>query len=237
MSALPKKIFGQNGFTLIEVLVAVTIVAMIFTLVFGTFFYMVDNAEEQEERAALYHRAAYILNDISRTVSSACLPFGGIYTDKNLKESVFLGKVEQTDDYEAASLSTYTTNPFYGTQGEIQDTLHVSYQVVHSRDMNSINWIGDENNPLVLMCYVESLFSDSDDDDPKQPAWMLNIRSLNIEYSDDGSSWIADWDYEELGALPEAIRIELELGDSRGATYTFSTMAVIHVNTELEEAS
>ena len=70
---------GISGFTILEVLVAVTVLAMMATLIFGVFFYTITNAEQLEERAALRHRAGFILGDISRTVSSAYAPYAGAY--------------------------------------------------------------------------------------------------------------------------------------------------------------
>ena len=80
------------------------------------------------------------------------------------------------------------------------------------------------------------MFLDSESDDKVESLWMLNVRSLKIEYYD-GSSWVSEWDYEESGMLPEAVRVELELADSSATTYSFSTMAHIHVNTSPGETS
>ena len=57
----------HSGFTLLEVLVAVTLLVMISSIVFGTFFYTINNAEQLEERATLYHSASFILESISRS--------------------------------------------------------------------------------------------------------------------------------------------------------------------------
>ena len=227
--------FRRSGFTLIEVLVAVTILAIIFTIVFGTFFYTVNNAEEQEERAALYHRASYILNDISQTVSSAFVPFGGEYPpDEEDEKPVFLGEMNPVVEQEISSLSVFTTNRFYSARGDIQDIAYVSYEVAESGDIDYIGWVEDENNPLVLKCKVETLFLNPESEDEEKPLWALNISSLDIEYFD-GSDWLSTWDYEEKKALPVAVKVNLELADSNALPHSFSTIAFVHVNTLLEE--
>ena len=225
---------GRGGFTLIEVLVAMTILVIIFTIVFGTFFYTVNNAEEQEERAALYHRASYILNDISRTVSSAFVPFGGTFPAEEEEKPIFLGEMNQIADHEISTLSAFTTNRFYSARGDVQDIAYVSYEVTEPGDIDSIGWIKDENNPLVLKSEAETLFLEAENTDEKKPLWALNISSLDIEYFD-GSGWLSTWDYEEQKTLPVAVRMNLELADSNSSTHSFSTIAFVHVNTLLEE--
>jgi len=91
MRSAGKKASVSNGFTILEVLVAVTILATIFTLVFATFFYTVNNAEEQEQRAALYHKAGFILNNIAQNASSAYIPFAGHIAEEETEQSIFLG--------------------------------------------------------------------------------------------------------------------------------------------------
>ncbi len=233
MKASVNKRAACEGFTLIEILVAITILAMIFSIIFGTFFYTVRNAEEQEERAAIYHRANFILSNISRNVSSAYVPFAGSYSPEDDDQSVFLGTDTLIENSDADSLSAFTTNPRFGTRAMPGETARVSYEVVRAQDLEDAELFGDENNPFVLKCTVEPLLLKSEDEEAT-PQWSLNIRSLNLEYSD-GADWLQEWKYEDQGVLPDAVRVALELADSNGDTYTFSTIAHVEVNTLLEQ--
>lgn len=235
MKAFPKTgASSRAGFTLIELLVAATILTMIFTIVFGTFFYTIENAEEQQARAALYHRASFILNNISQGVSSACVPFAGLYFDENSDKSVFSGTGDPLGDFEADALSAFTTNPRFGDRKMEGDIAYVTYEVTQAGDVDAVGWFYDENNPLALKCTVEPLLLDSERAGGTEPQWTLNIRSLNFEYFD-GDGWLEEWNYEDQGMLPDAVRIELELADSGGGSHLFSTTAFVQVNGLLEE--
>ena len=224
----------RAGFTILEILVAVAIFAMISTIVFGTFFYTIDNAERQEERAALYHRAGFILSALSRSVSSAYVPYAGAYVDEGSERSVFLGETDTLAEMPVGSLSMFTTDPRTGGGAPGAKIAYVSYAVVPADEIDAIGWIEDKDNPLTLSCTAEPLLLDPVAEGESDPQWTLNVRALKLEYFD-GSGWLDNWDYEDQGVLPDAVRLELELADSSGETHSFSTLAYIHVNTLLEE--
>ncbi len=232
-----------QGFTLIEVLVAVTIVAMIFAMVFATFFYTVNNAERQEEQAAVYHKAGFILNNIAQNVSSAYIPFGGKYgsepaagedteliKDTEDEEPVFLGEASLSDENPVDKLSMFTTNPRFGAPALAGEIAHVTYDLAEDE---STGFSADTVNPTVMKCAVDPLLSRNGDEGGGQQ-WTLNIRSLKFEYYD-GETWASDWDYSETKALPAAVKIMLEIADPDGDPHTFSTIAYVPVNTTLED--
>ena len=224
----------RSGFTILEILVAVTILTMISTMLFGTFFYTTDIAEEQEERAALYHRASFILGNISQSVSSAYVPYAGFYIDEEAERPIFLGEADLLSESQAGSLGLFTTSPrIGGAQGG--EIAFVSYRIDEADDdIDAIGWIADERNPLALSCTVEPLLRSLEQEDESAPLWILSVSSLNLEYFD-GAGWLPDWDYEDQGILPDAVRIDLELADSNGDKHSFSTIAYVHVSALLEE--
>jgi len=222
-----------NGFTLIELLVAIVLLAMIFTMVFGTFFYTINNAEQQEERAAIYHRVSFILNNLSQNMSSAYVPLSSLYLDEDNGDPAFFVEDLQIEDADADSYSAFTTNARFGGSQAAGEIAYVSYQVMNSQDVEMDEWLKDENNPLVLTCTLEPLWAQPEEDGQK-PRWTQNIRSLNFEFFD-GSEWLQEWDYEDQGILPEAVKIQLEVADSDDLTYAYSTTTRVHVNALIEE--
>lgn len=225
----------RGGFTLIEVLVATAILAIILGIVFGTFFYTVNNAEERQEYASLCQRASFILNNMAQTASSACVPFAGRYPDMQEEKSVLEGTDAVVDGFDADSLRTFTTNPRFGARTRPAEIAFVSYETEPHKDFEGPELPLDKNNPLLLKCTVQPLLTKFDDEQTR-PQWVLSVRSLNIDYFD-GSEWLAEWRYEDQGMLPKAVKLELELGDSNENTHMFSTMTRVHVNALLEEAA
>ncbi|GAB4333984.1 MAG: hypothetical protein Kow0099_05920 [Candidatus Abyssubacteria bacterium] len=226
-----------RGFTLVEILVAVTILTMIFSIVFGTFFYTVENAEERQEQAALYHRAGFIVNNVSQSVGSAYVPFAGEYGNYHDEEdeelSVFAGKDDLLHDFNADSLSLFTTNPRFGGTEMPNAISYVSYSVESADEYEPDEAFRDENNPLVLKCSSKPLLLE---DESYVSEWVLNIRSFELQYFD-GSDWFEEWIYEDQGILPRAVKLEIELADIHGASHRFDSVVAIRVNTLLEEAA
>ena len=226
---------GISGFTILEVLVAVTILAMMATIVFSVFFYTITNAEQLEERAALRHRAGFILGDISRTVSSAYAPYGGAYVGEEDGRPIFLGMGDPFGEDSAGSLGVFTTNPRLAAGTQSAGIAFVSYELIESVDVEQApGWIAEENNPLVLLCAVEPILAIGDGEAGSFTSWALNVHSLNLEYFD-GLEWAPEWNYEEREGYPDAVKIDLELRDSNDEGLTYSTVAYVHANTPLEE--
>ncbi len=225
-----------SGFTILEVLVAVTILAMMSMIIFGALFYTASSVEQLEERAALYHRAGFILVDISRSVTSAYAPYAGTYIDAaGSGRDIFLATGDPFGDGQAGYLSTFTTNPRLAAGAPGTGIAYVSYELIEATEFNDApGWIEDENNPLVLHCDVEPLLSAPGGGDGHFTSWALNVRSLNFEYFD-GAAWMKEWSYEDQEAFPAAVKVELELGDSSGESHAYSTIAYVRANAPLEE--
>jgi len=238
----PDHISGARaGFTILEVLVSMAILAMIATIVFGTFFYTVNNAEQLEDRVALYHRASYILDNISQSVSSAYAPYAGGRLGEEGERPPFYGKSGPLGDVQMSSLGTYTTAPRFTGDRLGADIAYVSYEVFEASEIDDKpGWVEDDNNPLVFACSVEPLLALSNNGDEAfdeaRPMWTLNVRSLGFLFFD-GTEWLEEWNFEDQGIFPDAVMIELELGDSDGKSHAFSTVATVHANALLEEAA
>jgi prepilin-type N-terminal cleavage/methylation domain-containing protein len=225
-------IASKEGFTLIEILVAVAILAMIFGIVFGIFFHIMNSAEEQEERAAIYHKANFILNNISQNAASAYIPFAGQYGGEETDLPVFLGTQAESEGAPVDSLSLFTTNSRFAGATLAGEIAYVRYEAAEEA-LDSEPAPDDENNPFALNCVVSPLFTAKEEGD-EVPQWTLNVRSLAFEYFD-GSAWAPGWDYAEQEAFPSALKATLEIADSRGNPYTFSTIACIPFDTPLQE--
>lgn len=221
-----------DGFTLIEILVTMAILATIFSIVFGTFFYTVNNAETQEERAAIYHRGSFIVNNFCQNLASAFVPFAGEYSEEKNDRPIFIGTENSIENIPADSLSAFTTNPRFASRNMAGEIAYVTYEV--AADSGEAGSYEDENNPLTLKCSVVPLLLKSEEEGAGKVYWEQNIRSFNIEYFD-GTDWVMEWSYTEEKTLPTAVRATVELADSKGNTYTFSATARVQVNTALEE--
>ena len=94
---------SDGGFTLIEVLVAVFIGAIVLTVLYASFFQIVKAKERIEEELELYHEARVIMSKMTKDLVTA-FPRGLVNTDEsNITLPFFLGV--RDGDYSSLSFT------------------------------------------------------------------------------------------------------------------------------------
>ena len=63
---------GEKGFTLLEILIAIFILAIIMAIVLGPFTGIMASSREAERKIDLYQTARSVMDIISADISSAC---------------------------------------------------------------------------------------------------------------------------------------------------------------------
>jgi type II secretion system protein J len=187
------------GFTLIEVMTAVTILAIMATVAFTIVFGAVKRSRHIDRRVELTTEAAAIVNLISEDLRGAFVREGVV--------PFFLGVDNFKGEDPADGLSLLTTavlpvNPEIpaGGVGEVE------YSII------------DGENGSLLLLRREQIPARSPYDDGGGAIEITDrIKSLNLEYSD-GEDWFQRWDTESAtehvaGKLPRQVRIELVLED------------------------
>jgi general secretion pathway protein J len=100
---------AQAGFTLFEVLVAVTIIALLLTTIYGVFTSVSSAKERLETTGEGYHQARVLFDRISREVRGAYVPSGHL-------DALFAGA---NGDIPFLELSTSAATPQGGGKGGI----------------------------------------------------------------------------------------------------------------------
>ncbi|MBI5816326.1 MAG: prepilin-type N-terminal cleavage/methylation domain-containing protein [Nitrospinae bacterium] len=191
----------KTGFTLIETLIAVAIMAIIGTMVFGSFSAVLGAGRGVEEQAELYHTARFIIRKMSEDLSSAAM-----YT--NNTQGIFSGKGEKIGGEELSQLK------FTGFGGRMagpdtgSDQAQIVWYTVSDPETKILTLVRSEN-PYVI-----------DLESSKEMAGAMEvtdkIKSFRLRYYANGE-WADTYDSKNKGgALPQAVSLEFELADETG---------------------
>ena len=188
---------SEGGFTLIEVLLAVSLVAMMATLVFGSLYVTTSaieaarasSANEQIVRSTL----RVMTDELSVGVSQASGPWMGING--------------QQDGQPADSIAFLTMGQFRGTESA-KDTELV--RIVYTRE-------GE-----LLLRFVRKNLYGLTDASVERVELANKVKAFNLRYYDDkGNLWVDEWDGRgRPGAPPKAILIELTLQQENAEVQT-----------------
>jgi general secretion pathway protein J len=176
----------EGGFTLVEVLLAVSLVAMMATLVFGSLYVTTsaidaaraNSANEQIVRSTL----RVVIDELSVGVGPTTGPWMGING--------------QQDGQPADSVAFLTMGQFRGAEST-KDTELV--RIVYTRE-------GDR-----LLRFVRRNLYGLTDESVEQVELATKVKGFNVRYYDGKSNlWVDEWDGRGRGT-PKALLIELTL--------------------------
>lgn len=177
---------SEGGFTLIEILLAVSLVAMMATLVFGSLYVTIsaidaaraNSANEQIVRSTL----RVMTDELSVGKDGPTFPWTGING--------------QQDGQPADSVAFLTMGQFRGAESA-NDTELV--RIVYTRE-------GDR-----LLRFVRRNLYGLTDESIEQVELATKVKGFNVRYYDSKSNlWLDEWDGRGHGS-PKAILIELTL--------------------------
>ncbi|OGW47623.1 MAG: hypothetical protein A2V62_03515 [Nitrospirae bacterium RBG_19FT_COMBO_58_9] len=179
--------YSEGGFTLIEVLLAVSLVAMMATLVFGSLYVTIsaidgaraNSANEQIVRSTL----RVMIDELSVGVGPATGPWMGVNG--------------QQDGQPADSVAFLTMGQFRGAESS-KDTELV--RIVYTRE-------GDR-----LLRFVRKNLYGLTDESIEQVELANRVAGFNLRYYDAKNNlWLDDWDGRGRPGTPRAMLIELTL--------------------------
>jgi general secretion pathway protein J len=191
----------SKGFTLLEVLIAVAIMAGIVTVIYASFSTASRNVAQAEARRDAADLARTLLTKLSNDISNA-------YYNQFMKETFFYGKKSGADQdaprFDTIALTTLTN--WRKPNSKESDLWEVGYRFEEKPEKNSAVLIrkekrefGTDNTPL---------------EGGIDYALTERVKGLRLRYYD-GSMWTDDWDNTSQRSLqlPKAVEITLALDD------------------------
>jgi general secretion pathway protein J len=223
----------KRGFTLLEVILAVTVLAIVGTMVYGGFSQTALNKariEEDIDHSRIVHMA------LERMARELTMAFVSTHTNPSLDlrvvETAFVGKDNGDDD--RIDFTSFSHRRLYRNAPE-SDQNEISYFVTEHPDDRDVQVLARREQNRI-------------DEDPrrggKSQILVENVEEFNLEYFDPLlSDWVQTWDTEDVLAqpnrLPTQVRIRLSVKDPRhpGGTLTFGTRVTIPLTYALNHAS
>ena len=178
---------SEKGFTLIEILLAVSLIAMMATLVFGSLYVTtsaMDAARAKSSDEQIVRRTlSLMIDELAVSESRATGPWMGIN--------------DQRDGQPADSVAFLTMGQFRGADSA-KDTELV--RIVYTRE-------GDR----LLRFSRRNLYSLTDESIEKVEL-ATKVKGFNVRYYDGKSQlWLDEWDSRGKPGTPKAILLELTL--------------------------
>ncbi|HUO76426.1 MAG TPA: type II secretion system protein GspJ [Thermodesulfovibrionales bacterium] len=181
---------GDQGFTLLEVLVALGISAIIMTALYSAFFLSRKAVDAVDDSLLRLQESRALLDIIKREMESALYESVKPYTLFKLEDRDYYGK-------QASRVSFTSFSPL------IPGLAKIGYSVEE----------GD--GKLVLKKSIGSAFAKTGE--PKSIELMEDVESFTVE-ARYGDKWVKTWDSAESNSMPEEIRVSVKVYTKKGET-------------------
>jgi general secretion pathway protein J len=181
---------SEKGFTLVEVLVAISILAILLTSVYGIFSSVSLARERLDADSAEYHRARVLFDRLGRELR-------GAYFQSSNQNLVFTGLKTDNDSFEL-ELTTSAVSPLSQTGSGIA---RVHYLLVEDQE--------DAADGLVLMRSEHPVHESTDEEAAGMMRLVPGIEAMSLRFYANGQ-WQTTWQGRTSG-LPEMVEIELQL--------------------------
>ncbi|MDX2441928.1 MAG: type II secretion system protein GspJ [Desulfobacterales bacterium] len=214
----------ETGFTLVEILIAISIFAIIITTIFGSHNFVFSSAKVVEEDLAAYEMAKSCLSRITDDFQSlhVCLPPEYTPLDSDDDEDPF--KITgETADAGSGSFSRlmFASRAHVSLEKNIQEGIaQIAYYVQKSDESTYVLRRADK-------LYPYEPFEEKKSD----PVLCENVKSLVFKYYDEEGGEYDAWDSDSTDvdySTPRAIKITLEIGDD-SSFLPFETMVKLPV--------
>lgn len=217
---------GAAGLTLIEIMVATTILAMVAAMIWVSFDQGARTTRQVEASQERYHEAQVALSIISTDLASAYL-------------SKHVNPAEPTAIYVFSAQDRSPVDRLDFVSFSHRRTIRDS----HESDQAEIGYYGapDEEDPMVtnLIRRVSPIIDDDPERGGRRLILVRNVAEFNLTYYDrQTDEWIEEWDTTEATTghpdqLPDQVRILLKLYESEDVELAFTSQVPIHLHKAL----
>jgi prepilin-type N-terminal cleavage/methylation domain-containing protein len=215
--------YSAAGFTLLEVMIAISIMATILVILFGTYSAAVDRATRTRELSQIYHEARVLLQLMANDLRSAYVKESVEQAQQALQQvktppTTFIGEDHTESDNAADKLAFSTVLPTQRPDVPDTEMCRVAY---------SIEPVSESPQSRALVRRVNcSLNPEATEQDHLFLLTEL-ARGLDFKYYDDQGTEYLDWNSREPHGgkrLPARMKITLLLADQHGQVRPFEML-------------
>ena len=213
----------KRAFTLVEMMVAVAVLAFLGALTFGVIAGLFATEEDLDELVDVHHMARLALDRMGKDLSHAYLSLN-IGPEENIKH-VFLGDEDRV------------VFSFFGNIPTRAGQLETDQGVVEYR----LGRRSDDHGGRKLVRRFKAHHDDDPESGGEEVVIAVGVKSLELAYRNEEqerweSSWRADdalSDREPGYVLPPRVRIKLKMVTATGAEFDFETQTLIYLREPL----
>ncbi len=215
----------RRGFTLIEVMVAASILAVMGAIVFGSF----ERAyKEKQEVEAVDDRYAQVRGALDRMASEISVAFLSEHFDRTRyqqRPTLFKGKDDGDDDQ---LIFTALANERFEPDEKTSDQVVLKYSLDRDPD-GDYQSLYRRTNPII---------DENAERKGRRQVLCEHVKGLDFKYWDSTQNdWVDEWDAskpEHDGVLPERVKITLKVVDTDGKVLKFTTQTPIMLTKSLD---
>jgi general secretion pathway protein J len=208
---------NKRGFTLVEVMVAAAILALIVSMLYVAFASSVKTMEIGTEGGEIFRKAGVVLNRLAQEISCAQLPSEQEDTGT---QYAFIGE-DKVEDGEPQDTLTFISTAL-PLQGPSRGIKQVSYYIAPDAETDKPSLFMREDTTPAL--------GSSPEHAGKGMLLAEGIEGLNFTYYDSQGREFQRWDTTTplfAKKLPQLVRISIFFKDDKGELLSLTTMAHI----------
>ena len=212
----------QLGFTLVEVLIALSIVAIISSLIYGSFARTFDVREQVTQSQERYHGLRVALERMAREISMAFVyNCQQLDTPTGERRQQTLFKLEHEGKFDKLTFTSFS---------------HLRlFKDVHESDQNVLSYFGEDDakhsSQYNLMRREKARIDGQPEEGGETQVLCPDIKELRFDFWDNvKNDWVDDWDcsrIERQNQLPRLVRIKLVAAEGHDKQIKLSTIARI----------
>lgn len=216
---------GARGFTLMELMISIGILAIIAGLVYGSFSPIWQAREEVEIQADRYHAIRLAMERMRKDISMAFISDRYDYRNYRERPTHFVG--EHAGNRDTLRFTTLSHERLYVDARE-SDQVVVEYRV----DTDPVDRSG-----LALIRRVKTVIDEDPERDGAEVALVSGVTGLSFEYWDvEKEEWVTEWDTTDqawANRLPYRVRITLTAEGDDGEPQKYVTQTKVQQLTPL----
>jgi prepilin-type N-terminal cleavage/methylation domain-containing protein len=228
-----KSRYGKNGFTLVEILVAMTIIVAILSMVYGSYFATSKSTRAYKSRIALFQQGRKVLGQMARQIrcsyaATAEKPTPPITLTsipqqrKEIPENVISFFDSDQDNPGGEILHLVTTSGFWGNQDPTNGLFEATYKFDKSKD---------------ALFLSQRRFTGVPESAMQKRNWQpvaSNIGCLELAFFD-GQQWLKNWNFNDKKRLPSAVKLDITCEDENYRQYHYGTTVYVYCRKNLSE--
>jgi prepilin-type N-terminal cleavage/methylation domain-containing protein len=234
---------NRAGFTLIEMLVALTIIVAILAMVYGSVAATTRSIDASGARLAGTERACFTLRLMTRQIRCAYAPSPAQSPSSGSRETRMGGDVGPMNDgingplrVPAALFRGNSRDP----HGEILSFITSSGLGAGPdapRGLFRVSYLYDRASSTLSISRQQQADSAGDRTNAKHSDLLLsNVTGIELKFHD-GRQWQPTWDIAQRHELPRAVKLEIAVADGAGRSHSLGTTIPVVQETYPESKS